>query len=137
MILDSSVIIAAERARFDLNGLLATHSDEPIRIAAVTASELLHGWERAPAGRCRDIRKKFVENVLRILPVVPFDLDTARVHARLWARLEEQGKLMGAHDLFIVATCVHEADSIATLNRQEFSRIIELNVIDCSRWDRS
>ena len=56
MILDSSVIIAAERARFDLQGLLETHSDEPIRIAAVTASELLHGWERAPAGRRRDIR---------------------------------------------------------------------------------
>ena len=78
-----------------------------------------------------------MENVLRILPVVPFDLDTARVHARLWARLEEQGNLMGAHDLFIVATCVQKADSIATLNRHEFSRIIELNVIDCSRWDRS
>ena len=137
MILDSSIIIAAERARFDLDGLLESHRDEPVRIAAITASELLHGWERAPAGRRRDHRKQFVENVLRILPAVPFDLDSARVHARLWARLEEQGNPIGAHDLLIAATCVREGDSIATLNRQEFSRIVELSVVDCAEWDRS
>ncbi len=65
MILDSSVIIAAERGKFDLEGLLETYRDEPVRIAAVTASELLHGWERAPAGRHRDNRQRFVEGLLK------------------------------------------------------------------------
>jgi tRNA(fMet)-specific endonuclease VapC len=134
LILDSSVIIASERSKFDFDGLLTAHGDESIRIAAITASELLHGWERAPAGKRRDNRKQVVENALRILPAIPFDLDTARIHARLWARLEEQGKLIGAHDLLIAATCVQEGDSIVTLNQREFSRVIELTVVDCAPW---
>jgi tRNA(fMet)-specific endonuclease VapC len=134
LILDSSVIIAAERGKFDLEGLLETYRDEPVRIAAVTASELLHGWERAPAGARRDRRKRFVEGLLKILPSVPFDLDGARVHAQLWARLEEQGAMIGAHDLLIAATCVREGDAIATLNDKEFSRIAELTLVECGRW---
>jgi tRNA(fMet)-specific endonuclease VapC len=134
LILDSSVIIATERGKFDLEGLLETYRDEPVRIAAVTASELLHGWERAPAGARRDRRKRFVEGLLKILPSVPFDLDGARVHAQLWARLEEQGAMIGAHDLLIAATCVREGDAIATLNDKEFSRIAELTLLECGRW---
>ncbi len=134
LILDSSVIISAERGRFDLGGLLTAYRDEPTRITSITASELLHGWERAQAGKRRDRRKQFIENVLRILPSIPLDLDTARVHARLWARLEQQGNIIGAHDLLIAATCVQEDDALATLNEEEFSRIPELTVIDCSAW---
>ena len=137
LILDTSVIIAAERKKFDLDGLLEAHADEPVRIAALTASELLHGWERAPAGVRRDRRRQFVESVLKILPTVPFDLECARVHARIWSRLEEQGQLIGAHDLLIAATCVCRGDSIATLNGREFSRIVELEVVDCALWVRS
>lgn len=128
------MIIAAERSKFDLEGLLASHADELIRIAAVTASELLHGWERAPAGKGRDGRKVFVEGLLRILPCIPFDLDAARIHAHLWARLEERGALIGAHDLFIAATCVQAGDSLATLNRKEFSRVAELQLTECDPW---
>ncbi|MCH7225433.1 PIN domain-containing protein [Haloferula sp. A504] len=134
LILDSSVIIAAERGKFDLEGLLEAYRDEPVRIAAVTASELLHGWERAPAGARRDRRRGFVEGLLKILPAAPFDLDCARVHAQLWARLEDQGVMIGAHDLLIAATCVREGDAIATLNDKEFSRIAELILADCGRW---
>lgn len=128
------MIIAAERGRFNLEGLLEAYCDESVRIAAVTASELLHGWERAPAGRPRDNRKRFVEGLLKILPTVPFDLDVARVHAQLWARLEDQGSMIGAHDLLIAATCVREGDTIATLNGKEFSRVTELTLANCDRW---
>ncbi|GDY19833.1 hypothetical protein LBMAG56_11780 [Verrucomicrobiota bacterium] len=43
IILDSSVLIAAERGRLDLPKLLAAHPSDPFLIAAITASELLHG----------------------------------------------------------------------------------------------
>ena len=134
LILDSSVIIAGERSKFDLGGLLDFHAEQAVRITATTASELLHGWERAPAGKRRDNRKHFVEQLLRALPSVDFDLDAARVHAHLWARLEERGALIGAHDLIIAATCVHNGDSLATLNQNEFSRIAELHLVDCQKW---
>ena len=38
VILDSSVLIAAERKRFDLVGFLSAHASDTIFITAVTAS---------------------------------------------------------------------------------------------------
>jgi len=46
-VIDSSVFIAAVRGKLDLNQLLAGHGNLPIGIAAITASELLHGVHRA------------------------------------------------------------------------------------------
>ena len=134
LILDLSVIIGAERAKFDLDGLLDSYRDVPVRITTVTALELLHGWERAPAGRRRGDRFRLVEGLLKILPTAAFDLDCARIHARLWTRLKEQGNLIGAHDIITAATCVHEGDAIEKFNQKEFSRIVELQVVDCGRW---
>lgn len=42
--------------------------------------------------------------------------------------------MIGAHDLLIAATCVCEGDSLAALNRGVFSRIAELDLVDCDRW---
>jgi hypothetical protein len=47
LILDSSILIADERGRFDLTGFLRQFPGSQPVIAAVTASELLHGVERA------------------------------------------------------------------------------------------
>jgi tRNA(fMet)-specific endonuclease VapC len=47
LILDSSILIAAERGRFDLPALFQSRPDEAFFIAAITASELLHGVQRA------------------------------------------------------------------------------------------
>ncbi len=59
---------------------------EEVGIAAITASELLHGVHRAtPEHRAR--RAAFVEGVLAAFPPFAFDLLAARAHARLWARL--------------------------------------------------
>ena len=45
--IDSSVLIAVERGKLDLERVLRDYGDEPVAIAAVTASELLHGVHRA------------------------------------------------------------------------------------------
>lgn len=47
VIVDASVLIGAERQEFDMDGLLADLGDEIVTIAAITASELLHGVERS------------------------------------------------------------------------------------------
>ena len=47
LILDSSLLIADERGKFDLPGFLRQFSGRQPMIAAITASELLHGVERA------------------------------------------------------------------------------------------
>jgi predicted nucleic acid-binding protein len=43
IICDTSVLIAAEKRRFDLAAFLRAHPDDEFWLAAITASELLHG----------------------------------------------------------------------------------------------
>jgi hypothetical protein len=48
----------------------------------------------------------FVERLLAVLPVFPFDLVTARLHASLRADLAAKGASVGSHDLLIGATAI-------------------------------
>ncbi len=70
LILDSSPLVADARGKFDLAGFLATR-DEPVAIAAITASELLHGCHRAADDRRRKKRTEYVEWVLSEFAAVP------------------------------------------------------------------
>jgi tRNA(fMet)-specific endonuclease VapC len=122
ILIDTSVLIATERGRFDLVRLFAAHPDEPFAIAAITASELLVGVHRS-TGVKRDHRAAFVEAALARFFVVHFDLSVARVHAELSAKLTSAGLAVGLHDLQIAATSVARADRIATLDQRSFPHI--------------
>jgi tRNA(fMet)-specific endonuclease VapC len=123
LILDSSLLIAAERRRFDMEAFLEAEAPmEAIFITAVTASELLHGVHRATPER-RAKREAYVESVLGDLPILSFDLPCARRHARLWASLEVSGNRIGAHDMMIAAVCLRFGHKLATLNEGEFTRV--------------
>src|ERR1035441_2121136 len=88
LILDTSILIADERAKFDMPGFLRLFPTPQPLITAITASELLHGVERAQDAARRTRRQQHVEQVLASLFVQSFDLAQARCHAWLWADLE-------------------------------------------------
>ena len=136
LILDSSLLIADERGRFDMAGFLRQFSDELPVIAAVTASELLHGVERASDAARKDRRRRHVEQILAAVSIETFDLVVARVHARIWAELETRGQIIGAHDLQIAATGLARGHEVATLNLREFQRVTGLTVIDATPFRR-
>lgn len=46
-LIDSSILVAAERGRLDLDAILADRKDEQFRLAAITVAELYEGVERA------------------------------------------------------------------------------------------
>jgi tRNA(fMet)-specific endonuclease VapC len=129
VILDTSLLIAAERGTLRFESLLESVGDEPVAIAAITASELLHGCHRArdPAVRIR--RAAFVDAVLEAVPVVPFGLAEARRHAELWANLANRGSVIGPHDLLVGATALARGDALATLNQREFRRVAGLRLV--------
>ena len=136
MLLDTAVLIAAERGTFDMPGYLTALGDAPVAIAAVTASELLHGVERARDAATRQRRSAFVEGVLANVPVIPFALAEARAHARIWAELAAAGVLIGAHDLQIAATALVAGSEVATLNTAEFSRVSGLSLAELTPFVR-
>ena len=134
LILDTSVLIAAETQRLDLPRLLAAQGSAPVFLAAITAAELLHGVERAKPPERRQNRSRFVESLLAAITVIDFDFLIARRHAALWAALESTGQIIGAHDLQIAATALHHDCALATLNRTEFLRVPGLRLVDSSPY---
>ncbi len=101
---------------------------EQVGIAAITASELLHGVHRAtPEHRAR--REAFVEGVLAAFPPFAFDLLAARAHARLWAGLAIAGIDVGAHDRLVAATAITAGWRVGTANIRHFERIPGLDVV--------
>jgi len=130
VILDSSILIAFERRRFDLERLLSDHS--PPAIAAVTAAELLIGVERADSKERRTRRETFVQHLLSRVPIVPFDLAQARLFAIHFADLTRRGQIVGDRDLQIAATALSMDYDLATLNSDEFRRLADLRLVEVS-----
>lgn len=127
-LIDTSVLIAAERGLLDLDALLRSNGEESIAISAITASELLHGVHRLKSAVRRAHAQLLTERLIDTLPVVPFDLEVARVHATLSAELRSKGTMVGAHDLIIAATAVCLGFYVATRDLRSFPKIRELDV---------
>jgi tRNA(fMet)-specific endonuclease VapC len=127
-LIDSSVLIAAERGQLDFDDIAARYPEEDVAISAVTASELLHGVYRARTAAQRHRRQAFVEGLIAELPVVAFDLTVARVHASLWADLAKRGVAVGERDLLIGATAIAKDYAIATRDERSFPKIPGLKV---------
>jgi tRNA(fMet)-specific endonuclease VapC len=137
-LLDTTVFIELERAvrklppdsaMTDVAARLTAQlgATEETGIAAITASELLHGVHRAtPEHRPR--REAFVEGVLAAFPPIAFDLITARAHSRLWADLAAAGTDIGVHDRIVAATAIAAGWRVATANIRHFDRITGLDI---------
>jgi tRNA(fMet)-specific endonuclease VapC len=138
-LLDTTVFIDLERAvrRLPPGNAMAVVSgrleeqlgaDEEVGIAAITASELLHGVHRAaPEYRAR--REAFVEAVLAAFPPLPFGLLAARAHARIRAELAAAGQDIGAHDRLVAATAITAGWRVGTTNLRHFDRIAGLDTL--------
>ena len=131
-LIDTSVLIAAERGDLDLDARMEQEpdaADEEVGIAAISASELLHGVHRLKAGVRRARVETIIESLLSRIPVIPFDLPSARAHAILSAELRTRGQAVGAHDLLIAATAVAIGYRVASRDRRSFPKIRGLDVV--------
>lgn len=61
--------------------------------------------------------------------MLDFTMETARIHAGLFAALRQQGQIIGAHDLIIAATAIHHDCAVFTANATEFARVPGLDVV--------
>jgi tRNA(fMet)-specific endonuclease VapC len=125
LILDTPVLIDAERSGRRLNRLIADEDD--VAIAAVTAAELLVGVELADdAGRAQ--RSAFVRSVLDTVPIEDYDVQVAQEHARLLAHVRRSGRPRGAHDLVIAATAVARDRLVVSTDSSAFADLPGVSV---------
>ena len=129
ILIDSDVIIEAERGRFDLNAWIDTLPDEEFRLALISVAELWHGVERA-TGLHRVKRQLFLRRIFANFEFVPYCEETAFEHARLWAELESTGQMIDAHNVILAAIALQTGSAIATFNVRHYSVVKGLKVIE-------
>ncbi|MGA2318649.1 MAG: type II toxin-antitoxin system VapC family toxin [Thermodesulfobacteriota bacterium] len=128
VIFDTSVLIAIERSPHQIEKVINGRENEPFGISVITASELLHGVHRADSEKRRLKREAYVEKVIEIFPIYPFDLSAARIYARIWANLAKKGIIVGSHDLMIASTCISLGFSVITSDIRDYGKIEGLTV---------
>jgi len=128
-LVDTSVLIAVQRAEIDIRKSIAAGGNDPVAIATISASELLHGPHRMTNAVARARVERQIEQLLTHFSIVDFDLEIARLHARLGADLAAKGTAVGAHDLIIAATALSLDYRVATRDRRSFPKIRGLDVV--------
>jgi tRNA(fMet)-specific endonuclease VapC len=98
-----------------------------VALAAVTVAEILVGVELA-SGRRKALRKAFVEDLLTVIPIEPYDLEVARAHAGLLAATRSTGITRGAHDLIIAATALVRRRVVVTEDPAGFEGLPGIDV---------
>ena len=132
IVLDSSVIIAAERRGHTVREILeqvkAAKGEIEIGVSVVTIAELVHGAYRSKTQAQQQRRLEFVERLSSDVPVHPVTLDIARLAGRIEGQQEASGVQFAFEDL-IGATALHLGYEVATLNLRDFQKIPGLSVI--------
>jgi tRNA(fMet)-specific endonuclease VapC len=106
---------------------IGEHASE-LAIASITWHELLHGWERMPAGRKRERIGAYLADTRGILPVLPYDERAAEWHARERVRLRKRGKEVPYVDSQIAAVAVVNELILVTANTKDFAPFAGLAV---------
>ncbi|UCF01065.1 MAG: type II toxin-antitoxin system VapC family toxin [Deltaproteobacteria bacterium] len=128
VILDTSVLIEAERRKAEIDKLTEDREEEIFGISVITVAELLHGLHRADSTKRRLKRSAYVEKIIELFPIYAFETSIARIYAELWSDLSKKGIQIGAHDLIIGSTAFSLGFSVATRNMRHFERIEGLKI---------
>ncbi|MGH2799214.1 MAG: PIN domain-containing protein [Thermoleophilaceae bacterium] len=123
--LDTTVLIDAERASAAIDDLVGDEDD--VALAAITAAELLVGVQLADRRR-RPARRDYVNTLIETIPVEPYDLEVARVHATMLAHVHKSGRARGAHDLLIAATARARDRIVVTADATGFDDLPQVRV---------
>jgi predicted nucleic acid-binding protein len=133
IVLDSSIIIAAERRGHTVREILeqvkAAQGEIEIGVSVVTIAELVHGAYRTKTHAQQQRRLEFIERLASDVPVHPVTLDIARLAGRIEGQQESIGVQFAFEDLLIGATALHLGFEVATLNLRHFRKISGLSVI--------
>lgn len=134
VILDSSVLIAAERRGHSVRQILEQISasqggNTEIGVSVVSIAELTHGAYRAKTQDQQTRRLEFIERLATDVPIYPVTIEIARLTGRIEGQQEAKGIRLAFEDLLIGATALHLAYSVATMNIRDFQRIPGLTVV--------
>jgi len=133
LVLDSSVLIVAERGAKPVSRLLAElqqgHGENEIVLSSITVVELEHGLHRAQTAEHAQKRRDYLDTAFAAIPVESFSKEMAQVAAKVDAEARSVGKVIPFADLLIGATALHHGYTVGTRNLRHFQMIPNLAVL--------
>jgi len=133
LVLDSGVLIAAERDARPVSELLATlereHGETEIVLSSITVIELEHGLHRAQTAEQARKRRDYLDTVFAAVPVEPFTKAMAQLAAKIDAEARRTGQTIPFADLLIGVTALHFGYAVGTRNLRHFQMIPNLTVV--------
>jgi predicted nucleic acid-binding protein len=133
LILDSSVLITAEREGQNARQILETISSKvgntDVGISVVTLIELAHGAARADSPQRKAKRQQFIQELVLALPVHPVTAPIALRTGQIDGENQAKGIRLPLSDLLIGATALELGYSVATGNLRHFEMIPGLSVV--------
>ena len=123
MVIDTSIFIEFLRAKDKTKTTLFQIPDnQPVFISSVTLFELLMGAKTNE--KITDIQL-----LTEDLTVLDFYKVVDEKAAMIYHQLRSENKMIEFRDIFIAATCMINHLSLLTLNKRDFKRISELQLI--------
>ena len=133
LILDSSVVIAAERRgdTFEklIEQVISKTGDQDAALSSVGLTELVHGIYRAQAPAMRLCRQSFIDELLRDVTVYPYTKATALMAGKIDGEQQAQGVTIPFGDLLVGATALELGFPVLTVNLRHFRLIPGLKIV--------
>jgi len=134
LVLDSGVLIAAERNAKPVSELLAgleeVHGETKIVLSSITVIELEHGLYRANTAELARKRRDYLDTVFAAIPAEPFTKEMAQAAAKIDADAKQSGRVIPFPDLLIGVTALHFDYAVGTRNLRHFRMISGLRVVE-------
>ncbi len=133
LILDSSVLISAERQGKNARQMLTSIADKIVEtevgISVVTLVELAHGAARADTPERRANRQNFIAELLTAMPIHPVTVPLALRTGQLDGENQARGIRIPLSDLLIGVTALELGFSVGTANLGHFRQVPGLSVV--------
>lgn len=126
-LLDTNVVIHAQRGDTHVRARLLGVSPDDVAISAVTVAELWYGAARSNAP---DRKQQLWARVLEPYQLLAFDRAAAETHGRI--RFVLRHEPVGERDLLIASIALAQDLTVVTANKREFDRVPDLRVEDWS-----
>jgi tRNA(fMet)-specific endonuclease VapC len=129
LILDTSSLVAWERAR-NAGQTVTLDESEELVMPAVVWAEALAGVRLADSAVRAARRMAWLETLRRVMGVEPFTAETAEHHADIFAELTQNGTMIPQNDIAVAATarCLGCGVLVGPQDEAHFRRIAGLNV---------
>ncbi|SEH56661.1 tRNA(fMet)-specific endonuclease VapC [Rheinheimera pacifica] len=117
--LDTNTLIYFFKGMGKVEQKLLAKAPSDILLPAVVLFELETGIAKSQAPAKR---RDQLNELLKVIQIIPFDAKAARIAADVRADLEQQGRMIGPLDNLIAASAKASGAILVTRNTSEFSR---------------